>query len=137
MPQSPDQNPQSLKEPGAFSPERLARMQAALSRYIDSGWAPGLVAYVYHRGREHVEVVGTMAFGSDAPMRRDTLFRLASMTKPVTAVGAMILIEECRLRLDDPLDEWLPELKDRQVLRTVNDHLKFPPVRSRGIPPSE
>jgi CubicO group peptidase (beta-lactamase class C family) len=123
MPQSPDKNPQFLKEPGTFSPERLARMQAAMRCYIDSGWAPGLVAYVYHRGREHVDVAGTMAFGSNEPMRRDTIFRLASMTKPVTAVGAMILLEECRLRLDDPVDEWLPELKDRQVLRTIESPL--------------
>ena len=105
MPQSPDKNPRSLKEPGDFSPEPVARMQATMRRCINSRWAPGLVAYVHHRGREHVDVVGTMAFGSDAPMRRDTLFRLASMTKPVTAVAAMILLEECRLRLDDPLDE--------------------------------
>ena len=75
------------------------------------------------RGREHVEAIGTLAFGSDAPMRRDTIFRLASMTKPVTAVGAMILVEECQLRLDDPVDEWLPELKDRQVLRTIESPL--------------
>ena len=64
-----------------------------------------------------------MAFDSDVPMRRDTIFRLASMTKPITAVGAMILVEECRLRLDDPVDEWLPELKDRRVLRTIESPL--------------
>lgn len=84
---------------------------------------PGLVALVSHRGREHVDAIGTMAFNSDVPMRRDTIFRLASMTKPITAVGAMILVEECKVRLDDPVDEWLPELKDRKVLRTIESPL--------------
>jgi CubicO group peptidase (beta-lactamase class C family) len=59
------------------------------------------------------------AAGGGAPMRRDTIFRLASLTKPVTAAAAMILVEECRLRLDDPVDPWLPELADRRVLRTL------------------
>jgi CubicO group peptidase (beta-lactamase class C family) len=108
---------------GGFSPARLARMHAALSRHVESGLLPGLVALVSHRGREHVEAIGTQAFGSDEPMRRDTIFRLASMTKPVTAVATMILVEECKLRLNDPIDEWLPELKDRRVLRTIESPL--------------
>jgi len=106
-----------------FSPDRLARTHNTLRRYIDAGWAPGLVAFVHHRGREHVEILGTMAFDREAPVRRDTIFRLASMTKPVTAVAAMILVEECRLRLDDPVDDWLPELKNRKVLRTIESPL--------------
>jgi CubicO group peptidase (beta-lactamase class C family) len=108
---------------GHFSPVRVERMHAALQRHVESGVLPGLVALVSHRGREHVETIGTMAFDDDTPMRRDTIFRLASMTKPVTAVAAMILVEECRLRLDDPVDEWLPELADRQVLRTLESPL--------------
>lgn len=108
---------------GDFSPARLERMRAALQRHVDSGMLPGLVALVSHRGQERLETIGTTAFGGDEPMRRETIFRLASMTKPVTAVGAMILVEECRLRLDDPVDEWLPELADRQVLRTLESPL--------------
>ena len=50
-------------------------------------------------------------------MRRDTIFRIASMTKPITAVAAMILVEECKLRLDEPVDRLLPELANRQVLK--------------------
>lgn len=106
-----------------FSGTRLARMHAALQRHVESGHTPGLVALVRQRGREHVETIGTTAFGSDVPMRRDTLFRLASTTKPITAVGTMLLVEECRLRLDDPVDDWLPELKDRRVLRTIESQL--------------
>ena len=108
---------------GDFSPARLARMHTALRRHVESGSLPGLVALVHHRGREHAEVIGSDAFGEGAPIRRDTIFRLASMTKPVTAVGALVLVEECRLRLDDPVDEWLPELKDRRVLRTIDGPL--------------
>ena len=63
-----------------------------------------------------------MAVGG-APMRRDTIFRIASLTKPVTAVAAMILVEEARLRLDDPVDRWLPELAGRRVLRTIGSPL--------------
>jgi CubicO group peptidase (beta-lactamase class C family) len=70
-----------------------------------------------------VEAIGTMGFDSATPIQRDTLFRLASTTKPITAVGAMILIEECRVRLDDPVDEWLPEISDRKVLRTIESPL--------------
>lgn len=106
-----------------FSPARLARMHAAMRRHVDGGQIPGLVTLVSHRGREHVDAIGTMAFNSNAPMRRDTIFRLASMTKPITAVGAMILVEECTVRLDDPIDEWLPELQDRKVLWTIESPL--------------
>jgi CubicO group peptidase (beta-lactamase class C family) len=106
-----------------FSSARVARLHDTLRRHVASGSVPGLVALVYQRGREHVETIGTMAYDSDAPVRRDTLFRLASTTKPITAVGAMILVEECKLRLDDPLDNWLPELKERRVLRTIESPL--------------
>ena len=103
---------------GGFSSARLARLHTALRRHVESGQVPGVVALVHQGGREHLETIGTMGFDSTVPVRRDTIFRLASTTKPITAVGAMILVEECRLRLDDPLDDWLPELKDRRVLRT-------------------
>ena len=53
-------------------------------------------------------------------MKRDTIFRIASMTKPIAAAAAMILVEECKLRLDDPVDEFLPELANRKVLRRLD-----------------
>jgi CubicO group peptidase (beta-lactamase class C family) len=67
----------------------------------------------------HVEALGALSFGG-SPMRRDSIFRIASMTKPLTAVAAMILVEECRLRLDDPVDEFLPELSNRKVLKRLD-----------------
>jgi CubicO group peptidase (beta-lactamase class C family) len=122
-PQGRTSNRSSVIKRTGFSSARLARMHTALQRHVDSGQVPGLVALVHQRGREHVETIGTMAFGSNVPVQRDTIFRLASTTKPITAVGAMILVEECRVRLDDPVDEWLPELKDRRVLRTMESPL--------------
>lgn len=116
-----------------FSSLRLAHMHAALQRHVDNGTVPGLVALVHQRGRQHVEVIGSTAFGSDVPMSRDTIFRLASTTKPITAVGAMTLVEECRLRLDDPVDAWLPELSNRRVLRTIDSALDDTVPAKRAI----
>lgn len=56
-------------------------------------------------------------------MRRDTIFRMASASKPVTAAAVMVLVEDGRLRLDDPVERWLPELADRRVLRRVDGPL--------------
>jgi CubicO group peptidase (beta-lactamase class C family) len=81
------------------------------------------VTLVSRGGDEDVAVVGTTAVGGDEPMQRDTIFRIASMSKPITAVAAMILVEECKLRLDDPVDEFLPELANRQVLRSLESEL--------------
>jgi CubicO group peptidase (beta-lactamase class C family) len=106
-----------------LSPTRLARMHDTLLRHVDSGRLPGLVALISRRGAEHVGAIGTLAFDHAAPMRRDTIFRLASVTKPITAVAAMILVEECKLRLDDPVDDFLPELANRKVLRTIDSEL--------------
>jgi CubicO group peptidase (beta-lactamase class C family) len=77
---------------------------------------------VSRHGEVYIEAIGRMAIGG-APMQRDTIFRIASMTKPVSAVAAMILVEECRLRLDDPVDDFLPELANRKVLRTVESEI--------------
>jgi CubicO group peptidase (beta-lactamase class C family) len=103
-----------------FSRARLARLRAALARHVESGEVPGLVALVSRAGREHVETIGSMSWDAPRPMQRDSIFRLASTTKPITAAAAMILVEECRLRLDDPVDEWLPELGNRRVLRSLD-----------------
>ncbi|HEX6297961.1 MAG TPA: serine hydrolase domain-containing protein [Burkholderiales bacterium] len=113
---------QSSKSSGLPS-SRLARMRESLLRHVEGGRLPGLVGLISRHGAEHVEAIGTLAFDGQARMRRDTIFRLASVTKPITAVAAMILVEECKLRLDDPVDEFLPELANRKVLRTIDSEL--------------
>ena len=121
----PDTSASQLRwsKTGGLSPTRLARMHETLLRHVDGGRLPGLVALISRRGAEHLDAIGTLAFDSTVPMRRDTIFRLASVAKPITAVAAMILIEECKLRLDDPVDEFLPELANRKVLRTIDSEL--------------
>jgi CubicO group peptidase (beta-lactamase class C family) len=98
---------------------RLDRLNAVMTGHVERGDAPGLVTVVSRRGETHVDAIGTTAVDGSEPMRRDTIFRIASVTKPITAAAAMILVEECVLRLDDPVDPLLPELADRQVLRTL------------------
>ncbi|SDW03654.1 CubicO group peptidase, beta-lactamase class C family [Paenibacillus sp. PDC88] len=106
-----------------FSDTGLRRVRDVLARHVDSGKIPGLVALVSRYGETHVETLGTMRHDGGAPMRRDTIFRMASTSKPVAVSAAMVLLDECRLRLDDPVQEWLPELADRQVLRQADGPL--------------
>lgn len=90
-----------------------------LVRHVDAGYVPGAVAVVARHGEVHVEAKGNLAFagdGSRTPMAADTICRTGSMTKPVVAACAMTLVEDCTLRLGDPVDEFLPELADMSVL---------------------
>ncbi len=108
---------------GGLSKARLARMHDVMAGYVERGEVPGLITLVSRRGEVHVDAIGTQAFGDSTPMRRDTIFRISSMTKPITAVATMILVEECRLGLDDPVDRWLPELAERKVLKRLDGQL--------------
>ncbi len=103
-----------------LSKSRLEQMHQVLSGYVERKEMPGLVALVSRHYDVHVEALGTMRFGHPAPMKRDTIFRIASITKPITAVAAMILVEECKLRLDDSIEPWLPELANRRVLKSLS-----------------
>ncbi|QNA77747.1 beta-lactamase family protein [Streptomyces sp. So13.3] len=98
-------------------------MRDVMSGYVERGDVPGLVTLVHRRGETRVEALGTMAAGGTVPMHRDTIFRIASLTKPITAAAAMILVEECKLRLDEPVDRLLPELADRRVLQRLEGPL--------------
>ena len=104
---------------GGFSVKRLTRLRALLERHVDTGFVPGAVAVLARHGRVHVEATGTLAFdgpGSATPMTGDTICRLGSMSKPIVAACAMTLVEDCTLRLDDPVDDLLPELAGMRVL---------------------
>jgi len=95
-------------------------MHQVLSEYIDRKELPGLAALVSHHDDVHIETLGTLAFDNAAPMKRDTIFRIASLTKLITAVATMILVEECKLRLDESIEPWLPELANRRVLKAIS-----------------
>ena len=103
--------------PAGFNPEALAQVAPALQGIVDQGALSGAVTLVWRGG----EVVQSLAIGKrdvegGLPMTRDTLFRIASMTKPVTSIAAMMLVEEGKLKLSDPVTKWLPELSDMLVL---------------------
>jgi CubicO group peptidase (beta-lactamase class C family) len=103
---------------GGFSSEGLAQIPAALQGVVDAGDLAGFVTLLWRRGEvAQVNTVGWRDLEAKAPMTRDTLFRIASMTKPVTSIAALMLLEEGKLRLDDPITRWLPEFAGMQVLK--------------------
>ena len=106
---------------GGLSKARLRRMHDVMTGHVERGGVPGLITLVSRRGEVHVDTIGMKAAGGpeairNGPIRRDTIFRISSMTKPITAAATMILVEECKLRLDEPVDRLLPELADRKGL---------------------
>src|SRR5258707_4476072 len=106
-----------------LSGARLTDRHDVLSVYVERGEVPDVFTLVSRRVELHVDAIGTQAFADPTSMRRDTIFRISSMTKPIIAVATMILVEECKLRLDEPVDRWLPELAERQVLRRLDGPL--------------
>jgi CubicO group peptidase (beta-lactamase class C family) len=106
-----------------LSAERLGRLDSVMAGYVERGEIPGIIALVSRRGETYISINGSLALDGPEPMRRDTIFRVASLSKPIVAVAAMILVEECRLRLDDPIDPFLPELADRTVLKRLDGPL--------------
>lgn len=107
---------------GGWSKTRLARMRDVMAGYVERGEVPGLVLAVSRRGETVIEPIGA-ADREGTPISADTIFRISSMTKPITAAAVMSLVEECKLRLDDPVDALLPELADRTVLRSMESPL--------------
>lgn len=96
----------------------MTDLHTLLQTYVDDGWAPGAVALVSRGDHTEVATVGSLDTTGSAPVTRDTLFRIASITKPIVAAAVMTLVEDGRLSLDAPVDEWLPELAEPKVVRT-------------------
>jgi CubicO group peptidase (beta-lactamase class C family) len=116
-----------------FTKAGLARLGEVMDRHVATGGVPGL-AWAVARGDDvHVGAAGSSEPRGGTPVADDTIFRIASMTKPVTAVAALMLVEECRLRLDDPVDELLPELADRRVLQNPEGPLEETVPAQRAI----
>ena len=101
----------------------LDLLHEAMAARVAKGELPGMVTLVARRDDARVDTIGVMAFGSDEPMRRDTIFRITSMTKPILALATMMLVEDGRLALDEPADALLPELAHRQVLKRIDGPL--------------
>jgi CubicO group peptidase (beta-lactamase class C family) len=101
----------------------LERLHRAMAGRVERGELPGLVTLVAQGDAAHVDPIGLTAFGSGAPMRRNSVFRIASLTKPLLATVALMLVEKGRLALDEPVDRLLPELADRRVLERIDGPL--------------
>ena len=102
-----------------FSVGRLARITDWMQGYLEAGRLPGAITLVARRGEvAYLEVMGFGDVEADRPLAEDTIFRIYSMTKPVTAVAVMMLYEEGLFRLSDPVSAYLPEFTDMQVWRS-------------------
>ncbi len=125
-PASPVAKPETV----GMSAERLGRIGPAMQRYIDSGLVPGTVTLVARKGKiVHLEARGARDAESGAPMSTDVIFRIASMTKPITSVALMMLYEEGKFRLNDPISKWMPEYAEPKVAEPLPDSAAGPRYR--------
>ena len=119
---------------GGFSPEGLKAVTAAMQGAIDKGDCAGVVTLLYRHGEiAQVNAIGWQDEAAKTPMRRDTIFRIASMTKPVVSVATLILMEEGKLALTDPVEKFLPELANRKLLPDPAAPLESAQPSPRGI----
>ncbi len=107
----------------SFCRDGLDRMKALMAAHVERGDLPGVVTLLACDVQVEANAVGHMAFGAAPPIRRDTIFRIASLTKPVAGAAAMMLVEDGKLDLDEPVDRLLPELADRRVLKRLDGPL--------------
>jgi CubicO group peptidase (beta-lactamase class C family) len=116
----------AFAKPAQHRPDmaKIRAIPAALQSFIDRGDLAGIVTMTCHRGRIiQVNALGWRNIESRSPMQRDTLFRLASMTKPITSAAALMLVDEGKIKLSDPITKWIPELANRRVLRKADGPL--------------
>jgi CubicO group peptidase (beta-lactamase class C family) len=107
---------QGAPEELGFSAERLGRLTQTLRQDVDEGGLPGAVVLIAREGKiAHFESLGAVNPQTKVPMSKDAIFRIYSMTKPVTSVAVMMLVEEGRIWLGDPIAKYLPEFKDVKV----------------------
>ncbi len=125
-PSLPHAKPESL----GLSPVRLQRMSDAFKREIEKGTVPGMTVMVARRGQiGWFEALGKQSPASSAPMARDTIFRIFSMTKPIASIGIMMLIEDGHFLLGDPVAKFIPEFADLKVGVENNGKLDLVPLK--------
>ncbi len=105
-----------------FTAAGLERLNAVAENHVGDQRVPGMVVLVARGEQVHVEALGCLEVGG-RPVARDSLYRIASTTKPITAAATLVLIDEGLLALDEPVDQLLPELADRRVLRRMDGPL--------------
>ncbi|THA77778.1 class A beta-lactamase-related serine hydrolase [Streptomyces sp. A0642] len=101
----------------------MSTLREVLETHVRDGSVPGAVGLVARGDRVDVQAVGSVDADGSAPMAPDSIFRIASVTKPITAAAAMMLVEDGRIALDDPVTPWLPELRAPMVVRTPGSPL--------------
>jgi CubicO group peptidase (beta-lactamase class C family) len=125
-PPLPEAKPESL----GLSPSRLQRMSDIFRREIDKGTMPGATIMVARGGQiGWFDTMGKQNPAENAPMARDTIFRIFSMTKPIVSVGVMMLLEEGQFLLDDPIAKFIPEFADQKVGVENNGQLDLVPLK--------
>ncbi|HEV8414917.1 MAG TPA: serine hydrolase domain-containing protein [Bryobacteraceae bacterium] len=123
--------PTAKPEDVGVSSERLQRVSQMIQRRIAAGEMTGAVAIVARKGKiVHLEAQGVMDLDTKKPMAKDTMFRVASMTKPVTGLAIMMMIEEGKVRLNDPVSRYIPEFKNLKVA------IAQPAAAGRGAAPA-
>jgi CubicO group peptidase (beta-lactamase class C family) len=114
--------PTAQPETVDVSPDRLSRIRAVLQKEVDADRMPGAVVMIARRGQLiYSEAIGFQDKAAGKPMSKDAIFRIYSMTKPLASVGAMMLVEEGKIQLNDPVSKFLPELAKMEVLVTDKD----------------
>jgi len=108
---------------GGLTKKDTEALDETLARHVGKNGLPGLVALVARGDDVHVAALGHKAFGDPEPIGRDAIFRIASISKPIAGVAAMLLIQDGAMALDDPIDRWLPEFAAPRVLRHLDSSL--------------
>jgi CubicO group peptidase (beta-lactamase class C family) len=108
-------------------------MTAALGRYVDAGKLAGAATLIWRDGVAEASCVGWRDVEARRPIERDTIFRIASMTKPITTAAALVLMDEGRFALDDPIARWAPEFAEMRVLRSLQGPLDDTVAAARPI----
>jgi CubicO group peptidase (beta-lactamase class C family) len=128
-PQTPSL-PHAKPEQLGLSTARLQRMSDAFKREVDKGTAPGVTVLVARRGQiGWFDAIGRQSPAASAPMARDTIFRIFSMTKPIVSVGIMMLLEDGYLLLADPVAKYIPQFSDQKVGVENNGKLDLVPAK--------
>ena len=118
--------------PDGLTKAGIARIRGASVQHVGAARVPGLVALVARGAQIHVEALGDLASGGP-PVARDSIFRIASITKPITAAATLAVIAEGLIGLDEPVDRLLPELAGRRVLRQMDGPLDETVAARRAI----
>jgi CubicO group peptidase (beta-lactamase class C family) len=114
--------PAAQPESQGMSSEKLAKIRSGVASFVEKGQLPGLVTVVARNGKVvHFEAFGKRDVERDKPMTKDTIFRMYSMTKPITGAAIMVLVDDGKLKVSDPVSKYLPEFTDMTVMEVTDD----------------